>query len=97
MKATNTLVIIVVLVILAALFTPLLVANAMAIPSGKTLDWDSPQGKVTFDGMVHANKGLQCADCHTKPAIFNMEKSSVTMKMADINSGKFCGECQHLP
>jgi len=81
--------------ILVALLISLPVASAMAVPSGKTADWDSPQGKVTFDGKAHADKGLKCSDCHTKPALFKMKKGSASMKMADINAGKFCGECHN--
>jgi len=81
--------------IMAALLMSLPVTNAMAVPAGKTLDWESPQGKVTFDGKLHADKGLKCADCHTKPAIFKMKKGSTAMKMADLNAGKFCGECHN--
>jgi c(7)-type cytochrome triheme protein len=81
------------IVILVALLMAMLVANAMAVQSGKTLEWDSPQGKVTFDGKVHADKGLKCNDCHTK--IFKMKKGSAAMKMADLNAGKFCGECHN--
>jgi len=81
--------------ILVALLISLPVASAIAVPSGKTLDWESPQGKVTFDGKVHADKGLKCADCHTKPAIFKMKKGTAAMKMAELNAGKFCGECHN--
>jgi c(7)-type cytochrome triheme protein len=80
---------IVMLVLILAL--AMLIGNAMAIQSGKTLDWDTKQGKVTFDGKVHADKGLKCNDCHTK--IFKMKKGSTSMKMAELNAGKFCGEC----
>jgi c(7)-type cytochrome triheme protein len=79
--------------ILVALLMSLPVANALAVQSGKTLDWDSPKGKVTFEGKAHADKGLKCNDCHTK--IFKMKKGSATMKMADLNEGKFCGECHN--
>lgn len=75
----------------AFLATLMLVANAMAVSPGKTLDWDSPQGTVKFEGKVHADEGLKCNACHTK--IFKMKKGSATMKMADLNAGKFCGEC----
>ena len=81
------------IVMLVALVTVMLYANAMAVQSGKTLNWDSPQGKVTFDGKVHADKGLKCTECHTK--IFKMKKDSAAMKMADLNAGKFCGECHN--
>jgi c(7)-type cytochrome triheme protein len=79
--------------ILVALLMSLMVSNAMAVKSGVTIDWDSTQGKVTFDGKVHADKGSKCSDCHTK--IFKMKKNSATMKMADLNAGKFCGECHN--
>ena len=79
--------------ILVALLMSLPAANALAVQSGKTLDWDSPQGKVTFSGEEHAEKGLKCNDCHTK--IFKMKKGSTTMKMAELNAGKFCGECHN--
>ena len=79
----------VIVVLIAAIF----VGNAEAVPSGKTAEWDAPMGKVTFDGKVHADKGLKCLDCHSK--IFKMKKGSTEMKMADIHAGKFCGECHN--
>ena len=79
----------VIMVLVAALY----VGNAAAVPVGKTAEWDAPMGKVTFDGKVHADKGLKCLDCHSK--IFRMKKGSSEMKMADINAGKFCGECHN--
>jgi len=68
-------------------------AGVMAVPDGKSLEWDSPMGKVTFDGKVHADKGVKCNECHVK--IFKMKKGTAKMKMADINAGKFCGECHN--
>jgi c(7)-type cytochrome triheme protein len=83
--------------ILTVLFTlcaaVMFAGSAMAVPSGKTLEWDSPAGKVIFDGKVHAEHGLKCGDCHTK--IFKMKKGAEAMTMKDINSGKFCGECHN--
>ena len=67
--------------------------NALAVPAGKILNWDTPQGKVTFDGKIHADKGLKCADCHSK--IFKMKRGAAVIKMDDINAGKFCGECHN--
>jgi c(7)-type cytochrome triheme protein len=67
--------------------------NVMAVPPGKTVEFASPQGKVTFDGKVHANKGLQCADCHSKPKLFEMKKGGDKISMAAMNEGKFCGTC----
>lgn len=66
---------------------------ALAVPPGKTVEWDNPAGKVVFDGKSHADKGLKCNDCHTK--IFKMKKAAEGMKMADINAGKLCGECHN--
>jgi len=78
---------------MAVLIAVFCVNNAGAVPPGKTAEWDAPMGKVTFDGKVHADKGLKCLDCHSK--IFKMKKGSTEMKMADINGGKFCGECHN--
>ncbi|MCL4491540.1 MAG: hypothetical protein M1510_06500, partial [Nitrospirae bacterium] len=79
----------VMIVLVAALFA----GSALAVPSGKTLEWSSANGKVVFEGKVHADKGLKCNDCHTK--IFKMKKGSSEMHMKDINAGKFCGECHN--
>jgi len=69
------------------------IGSAMAVPPGKTVEFkDGAMGKVVFDGKVHADKGLKCNDCHTK--IFPMKKGT-KLTMADMNSGKFCGECHN--
>lgn len=65
--------------------------QAMAVSAGKSVEWDTSMGKVVFKGDDHVGKGLKCNECHTK--IFKMKKGSAVMKMADINAGKFCGEC----
>ena len=80
-----------ILAVFAALM--LSIGNLMAVPPGKTLDYSSSKGKVTFDGKAHADKGLKCADCHTKPKLFEMKKSGDKMTMAAMNEGKFCGSC----
>ncbi len=68
--------------------------SAFAVPAGKTVEFDGKSaGKVTFDGKVHADKGLKCADCH--PAIFKMKKGGDAITMKDINEGKFCGTCHN--
>jgi c(7)-type cytochrome triheme protein len=80
--------------VLAILIAVVFVGSAVAVPPGKTVEFaGGALGKVTFDGKVHADKGLKCNDCHTK--IFQMKKGSAKMKMADINAGKFCGECHN--
>lgn len=71
----------------------LLTAPAWGVPAGKTLEWKTSQGTVVFKGDDHAGKGMKCAECHTK--IFRMKKDAAEMKMADINAGKFCGECHN--
>src|SRR6185369_6955833 len=65
------------------------------VPPGKTLEFASPRGKVTFAGKVHADKGLKCADCHTNPKLFEMKKGGAKMTMAAMNEGKFCGTCHN--
>jgi c(7)-type cytochrome triheme protein len=48
---------------------------------------------VTFDGKAHADKGLKCDDCHSKPKLFEMKKGGDKITMAAMNEGKFCGTC----
>jgi c(7)-type cytochrome triheme protein len=83
-----------IIVILAILIAVAFVGNVMAVPSGKTVEFaGGDQGKVVFDGKAHADKGLKCNACH--PKIFHMKKDADKMTMADINAGKFCGECHN--
>jgi len=70
------------------------VGSAMAVPAtGKVEFAGGPEGKVTFDGKVHADKGLKCPDCHIKPKLFEMKKGADKVTMNNINAGKFCGAC----
>jgi len=82
-------------ILLAVAIAVVFISSAMAVPPGKTNEWEAKggPGKVIFDGKIHADKGLKCNDCHTK--IFQMKKGTAKMKMADINAGKFCGECHN--
>lgn len=81
-------------VLLSLVIAIVFVGSAIAVPPGKTVEYAGGEpGKVIFDGKSHAGKGLKCNDCHTK--IFQMKKGTVSMKMADINAGKFCGECHN--
>jgi len=76
----------------AACFVLSFAGGAWAVGPGKKVEWDEKtQGKVTFDGKAHADAGLKCADCHTKPKTFNMKKGA--HKMADMKAGKSCGTC----
>ncbi|UPU35335.1 cytochrome c3 family protein [Geomonas paludis] len=77
----------------AAMVVVMAAAQAMAVSAGKSVEWPTSMGKVTFKGDDHAGKGLKCNECHTK--IFKMKKGSTQMKMADINAGKYCGECHN--
>ncbi len=80
-----------ILTVIAALALP--IGNVMAVPPGKTAEFASARGNVTFDGKTHADKGLKCADCHSKPKLFEMKKGGDKMPMAAMNDGKFCGAC----
>lgn len=79
--------------VMALVVSIIFAGSAMAVPAGKTVDWDSAAGKVVFDGKAHADKGLKCNDCHGK--IFKMKKGSAEMTMESLNKGKFCGECHN--
>jgi c(7)-type cytochrome triheme protein len=70
-----------------------LVANALAVGPGKTVEFAGGKGgKVVFDGKVHADKGAKCTECHTK--LWPMKKGG-EFKMADMNAGKSCGACHN--
>jgi c(7)-type cytochrome triheme protein len=66
--------------------------GAMAVGNGKKVEFDEKtNGKVIFDGKAHADAGSKCADCHSKPKLFEMKK--VPLKMDDMKAGKSCGAC----
>jgi c(7)-type cytochrome triheme protein len=74
--------------------TFVLSVSAFAVPAGKNVDFaGGAAGKVVFDGKIHADKGLKCADCH--PGNFKMKKGGDVITMADINAGKSCGACHN--
>jgi c(7)-type cytochrome triheme protein len=79
--------------IIVVLTGGIFVNQALAIQPGKTVSWDTPMGKVVFDGKNHAEAGMKCEDCHSK--IFKMRKGSTVMTMTDITAGKFCGTCHN--
>lgn len=67
---------------------------AYAVPKGKVIEFTgSPMGKVIFDGSVHAEKVGTCKDCHKVGMFQAMKKGSVSIKMADMYEGKYCGFC----
>ena len=82
------------MVLLIAAVALMFVGTALAVPPGKTLQFEAKgMGAVTFSGKIHADAGLKCMDCHAK--IFKMKKGADKITMSDINAGKFCGECHN--
>ncbi len=79
---------------LVVVVTFAMAVSAFAVPAGKTVEFDGKgAGKVVFDGKMHADKGLKCAECH--PAIFKMKKGADAITMKDMNDGKSCGTCHN--
>jgi c(7)-type cytochrome triheme protein len=79
--------------ILALLLIVAFTGASYAVPPGKTAEFSGgAMGKVTFDGKIHADKGMKCNDCHTK--IFQMKRDAKP-KMADHKSDKFCFSCHN--
>ncbi|MEW5746811.1 MAG: c(7)-type cytochrome triheme domain-containing protein [Nitrospirota bacterium] len=68
-----------------------LLSSAVAVPTGRVLEWKCGISTVVFDGAAHAQQGLKCTDCHPKP--FMMKKDHADMKMRELIEGKYCGEC----
>ena len=83
----------IIITVLTIMIVAMFVGSAFAVPPGKTVDFDNPNGKVVFDGKVHADKGMKCGDCHTK--IFKMKKGAEKITMVDMNAGKNCGTCHN--
>ncbi len=80
------------IIAVAACFLLSIASLAMAVGTGKKVEWDEKTtGKVTFDGTSHAKAGLKCNDCHTK--VFPMKKGD--LKMDDMKAGKSCGVCHN--
>ena len=79
-------------VAIAAFFVVGLAGGVFAVGKDKKVEWDGKTaGKVIFDGKSHADAKLKCADCHSKPKLFEMKK--VPLTMADMKAGKSCGAC----
>ncbi|BCS53511.1 c(7)-type cytochrome triheme domain-containing protein [Geobacter sp. SVR] len=71
----------------------LLAGTVSATGGGKALLYGGAgQGKVIFDGRLHASKGLVCADCHS--ALFNTWKKDL-ITMDDHFSDKGCFACHN--
>jgi c(7)-type cytochrome triheme protein len=79
---------------LTALAILAVVGAAMAVTPGKTVEWDTSMGKVTFDGKTHADAKLSCMECH--PKVFQMKSGSFDATMPDHNTGeKYCWTCHN--
>ena len=69
---------------------------ALAVPPGKTLVFpDGAMGKVIFDGTVHKDAGIKCAECHNPDMFPKMKQGTVKITMAEIYAGKLCGACHN--
>ena len=80
---------------IVVIVTLALSVSAFAVPAGKTVEFDGKgAGKVVFDGKIHADKGLKCADCH-QSGLFKMKKGGDVLTMNDMNAGKNCGACHN--
>lgn len=77
------------MVLLVVTLMVFLAGLALASGPGKKVVWDNKAaGKVTFDGKVHADKGLKCAACH--PSLYKMKPPFDKITMADLHAGKSC-------
>jgi c(7)-type cytochrome triheme protein len=84
----------VVLLIVVSMF--LASGAALAVPSGKTLEFTkSPMGKVTFSGEEHAEAGIKCKECHNPEMFPKMKQGTVEIKMDKIYAGEQCGVCHN--
>lgn len=85
---------------IVALVTLVFISASFA--SMKTLTFPGGEsGKVTFDGKAHNTKlgPGKCMTCHKDGNPFPMKapgaEGSAKITMADINAGKFCGNCHN--
>ncbi len=80
-----------VVTIMAVWIAVVFIGSTFASPPGRNVEYaGGGAGKVIFDGRVHADQKIRCADCH--PKIFTMKKES-RMTMADHNANRFCFAC----
>lgn len=81
------------LAIVAALGLALLTSVPAWATHGKALLYGGAgQGKVIFDGQLHASKGMVCKDCHSD--IFATQKKAL-ITMDDHFSEKACFTCHN--
>lgn len=83
-------------IVMAACLTLALAATALAVPGGKTIEFNnSPMGRVIFDGEKHKQAGATCKECHADGMFPVMTQGSVKITMAEIYAGKLCGACHN--
>lgn len=80
-----------VVLLVVVLMAVALIGTAIAVPPGKTVEFDTPMGKVVFDGSKHKEAGQGCMNCH--PKIFQMKKGSAEMKAPHKDT--FCATCHN--
>jgi thiosulfate reductase cytochrome b subunit len=67
------------------------IGTAAATGGGKTLLYGGAgQGRVVFDGRVHAAAGFRCTDCHAD--LFTTQKQA-RITMEDHGQAKACFAC----
>jgi len=74
-------------VVLAALSS-----TSLATPGDTLVYRGGAQGKVVFDGRVHAAKGLTCSSCHS--ALFATQRAG-RITMAEHGTEKACFACHN--
>ena len=82
-------------VFIILVLTGVLIVSGVAFSTGggKVLIYGGAgQGKVIFDGGIHASKGMVCNDCHA--AIFDTKKKAL-ITMDDHSSNKACFVCHN--
>ena len=82
-------------IIVIAVLVAVLAAGSTAFSTdgGKALVYGGGgQGKVVFDGQVHASKGLTCNDCHR--TLFQTQKKAL-ITMEDHGTDKACFACHN--
>ncbi len=84
------------MLMLMAVISLCVVTAAVAVPPGKTLDFEKgSMGTVVFSGQIHKDAGIKCAECHNKDMFPKMKQGTVQISMDEIYAGKFCGVCHN--
>jgi phosphate transport system substrate-binding protein len=76
--------------LLAAAAFAALSSVALATPGDTLVYRGGAQGKVVFDGRMHAAQGLHCSACHS--ALFATQRTG-RISMADHATDKACFGC----